>query len=219
MKKIIYVLLFSLILISCDPSVNYFKKGNEYAEDGKYDKALEFYQKALDINPSLASVYYKMGIVYNDMKKYNEALECYEKTIEINPDHAYAYNNMGYIYGNQRKNDKAIECYEKAIEINPNDANAYYNLGYNYGNKSHFNKAKECYEKAIVINPNNAHAYYNLGIINRRKKTTAADNFYQAGVLFLKQNDRQHVLKSLEMIEKYAPKSELIIRLKNKLYE
>ena len=233
MAKFICILLCILALISCDSNINYVNQGVAFAEDGNYDKAIESYQKALDVNPDNAEVYSKMGYAleekYNngkvignyDKETYRKAIECYQKAIEINPNYAYVYKKLGNIYIKQFNGyDKALECYQKLLELNPKDAYAYSQMGYIYSSMKYFTKATRYYQKAIEIDPDNdASAYYNLGIINKEKKITAADNFYQAGLIYLKQDHRQYVLKTIEKMEEYELDSELIRKLKNKLYE
>jgi len=138
-----------------------FEKGNTYYYKGNYDKAIEYYEKAIELK-SDDEVYYNMGYVYCNKGNYDKAIECYEKAIELKPDKNEAYNNMGNAYYNKGNYDKAIECYEKAIELKPDKDKAYYNMGNAYYNKGNYDKAIECYEKAIELKPDDE-AYYNMG--------------------------------------------------------
>ncbi len=143
---------------------DWFQKGYNSFEIEEYDKAIECFQKAIEIHPDFAEAYYNMGTVYHYKGNYDRAIECYHKALEINPNHAKAFNNMGSSYYYKINYDKAIECYHKAIEINPDYADAYYNMGIVYGKKRNNDKAIECYQKAIEINPNYVKAYYYMGL-------------------------------------------------------
>ena len=133
----------------------YYLFGNAYNDKKEYDKAIEAFEKAIEINPKKDEAYYNMGNAYNDKKEY-------DKAIEINPKKDEAYYNMGNAYNDKKEYDKAIEAFEKAIEINPKDAKAYYNMGYAYNDKKEYDKAIEAYKKAVKINPKDAYAYNNL---------------------------------------------------------
>ncbi|CAF4316735.1 unnamed protein product, partial [Rotaria sordida] len=80
---------------------------------GDYSKALEFYEKDLEItkkalppnHPDLATSYNNIGGVYKNMGDYSKALEFYERSLKIkekalppnHPDLASSYNNMGLV--------------------------------------------------------------------------------------------------------------------------
>ena len=123
--------------------------------------------------------------------------------------------------GDKKEYDKAIECYQKAIEINPDFADAYYNMGIAYRHKENYDKAIECYQKVIEIDPEDADAYNNMGVAYCQKgmKISAADYLYKAGLLYLEQNNRQLVLKTLDAMKNFTPDSPLIQRLMDKLYK
>ncbi|MCK4358417.1 MAG: tetratricopeptide repeat protein [Candidatus Cloacimonetes bacterium] len=63
-----------------------------------YDKSIEYYKKALNIQPENEIIYINIGTVYDDKGDYSKAIEYYQKAIEINPDYAEAYYNMGIAY-------------------------------------------------------------------------------------------------------------------------
>lgn len=51
-------------------------------------KAIEYYTKALEIDPTYAEAWMRKGILLNLLKRYEEAISCYDKALEIHPsDH------------------------------------------------------------------------------------------------------------------------------------
>ena len=126
-------------------------------------KKIEFYSKAIELNPNYALAFHNRANVYNDMKERNKALDDYNKAIELNPEYANSYNNRGTAYERLGEPDKAIADYNKAIEINPNLANAYNNRGIILDKLNINDKAILDYNKAIELNPSNAKAYINRG--------------------------------------------------------
>ena len=144
-------------------SLDYFLLGNTYYEQKEYEKAIEAYKKAIEINPKDDSAYTNMGVAYRKQEEYEKAIEAYKKAIEINPKKDSAYTNMGNAYAEQKEYEKAIEAYKKAIEINPKDDSAYFNMGVAYTEQKEYEKAIEEYKKAIEINPKKDSAYFNMG--------------------------------------------------------
>ncbi|VVM23157.1 hypothetical protein BSPWISOXPB_5416 [uncultured Gammaproteobacteria bacterium] len=52
----------------------------------EFDKALEAYEKAIEIKPDKDEAYYGIGVAYASSNKFKEAIEAYEKAIKIKPD-------------------------------------------------------------------------------------------------------------------------------------
>ena len=131
---------------------------------GMFDKAIEKFEKATEMDPRLADAYSNWGSALTHFRKYDEAIEKFKKAIEINPQHAIAYYNWGTALNNLGMFDKAIEKFEKAAEINPQIADYYSDWGFVLLNQGKLNEAIEKLKKATEINPQHANAYYNWGI-------------------------------------------------------
>lgn len=57
---------------------------------GRYEDAIKYYNKALQINPRYENAWYNKGAALYGIGKYNEAMECFDKTLEINPRNEFA---------------------------------------------------------------------------------------------------------------------------------
>ncbi|CAD8080918.1 unnamed protein product [Paramecium primaurelia] len=60
-----------------------------------YQQALEWYQKALDINPQYVYSLNGKGECLRGMNDYQQALEWYQKALDINPQYVYSLNGKG----------------------------------------------------------------------------------------------------------------------------
>ena len=103
---------------------DWFKEGNALSDLGKFQEAIECYDKAIEINPDDAEAYYNKGNTLYNLGEYQQAIECYDKAIEINPDGVEAYNNKGNTLYKLGEYQQAIECYNKAIKLDKNVAKA-----------------------------------------------------------------------------------------------
>ena len=65
--------------------------GIAYGEKGLYNREIEDYTKAIQINPKNAKAYNSRGTVYYSKGLYDKAIEDYTKAIQINPQYAEAY--------------------------------------------------------------------------------------------------------------------------------
>ncbi|MDE5932986.1 MAG: tetratricopeptide repeat protein, partial [Lachnospiraceae bacterium] len=112
---------------------DYRRQGNRYRDLKQYEKAVESYSSAIDMQSNNAQFYNDRGYAYWILGKYDEAIADYNRAIELNPEFVEAYSNRGVVYENLGEYDEALADCNKAIELNPEFANAYINRGFVYG--------------------------------------------------------------------------------------
>ncbi|CAF4481408.1 unnamed protein product, partial [Rotaria sp. Silwood2] len=114
-------------------AAGYHNLGLFKSDQGKYNEAVQFYQKALVLeektllpnHPDLAYSYNNIGNVYDKMGEYSKALSSYERSLEIrkialppnHPDLAMSYGNIGNVYDEMGEYSKALSSYERSLEI------------------------------------------------------------------------------------------------------
>ncbi|MCP4049454.1 MAG: tetratricopeptide repeat protein, partial [bacterium] len=139
------------------------------------DKDIEFYSKAIELEPKDPMLYYERANSYYDLKNYDKAIEDYNKAIELKPECSNFYNDLGVCYEDLEQFEKAIGNYNKAIEINAEDKNAHFNKGYCYQTLGHYEMAIDSYNKAKEINPEDEFVYVSLGgvysLLNEKDKS------------------------------------------------
>ncbi|MEH2026036.1 tetratricopeptide repeat protein, partial [Nostoc sp.] len=96
-------------------------------EQKKLDAAVAAYQKAIQLNPNLATAYYNLGNALSDQKKLDAAIAAYQKALTLPDtpgppasDYTLAHNGLGLVFQQQGKLKEAIEQFDKAEEIDPN---------------------------------------------------------------------------------------------------
>ena len=93
-------------------------------------KAIDYYQKAMQASPNDASLHNNLGSVYAEMGKVNEAKTEFQKAVDLNPAGASSYYyNLGVVMVNQGKMDDASVALKKATDLDPTNANAFYWYG------------------------------------------------------------------------------------------
>jgi tetratricopeptide (TPR) repeat protein len=136
---------------------------NEYLLRGEYHNALDWYNKAIHINPNDAIMWLNKGVVLNKLNRYNEAIQCFDKAIEINPNYTKPWYNKSASLNKLNRYNEAIQCIDRAIQMDPNYALAWNNKGATLNNLNRYNEAIQCYERAIQIDPNDANPWNNKG--------------------------------------------------------
>jgi O-antigen ligase/Tfp pilus assembly protein PilF len=77
-------------------------------------KAIESYERALTLNPTLAYVLVAKARAHELAGEDALALKSYEKAIEVAPFNAYAHHNLGGFYRDRGEDEKALEAFQKA---------------------------------------------------------------------------------------------------------
>jgi predicted O-linked N-acetylglucosamine transferase (SPINDLY family) len=88
---------------------------------GKFNEAIDSYQRAIKINPEYAEAYNNLGNVYDINEKVDEAILNYKKAIKINANFVEAYSNLGHLLKEIGKVDEARNCENKLLSLKPND--------------------------------------------------------------------------------------------------
>ncbi len=129
-----------------------------------YEKAVDDYSKAIQINPSFQSAFAKRACAYNLQHRYDLSIIDCNMAIMLKPDDAEVYGYKGDAYVGKRNWDKAIEAYSKAIESDTNYM-AYDTRAYVYFCKEDYPHAIADFDKIIQSQPTNAEAFSKQRII------------------------------------------------------
>jgi tetratricopeptide (TPR) repeat protein len=61
----------------------YTNRGDAYNHKGQYDRAIEDYNKAIQLNPNLAVAYNNRGVAYADKGQYGKAISDFQKACDM----------------------------------------------------------------------------------------------------------------------------------------
>jgi adenylate cyclase len=118
--------------------------------------AMEFTQKALTLNSSLAPAHSTLGMLYTLMRQHNEGIAECEKAVNLEPNSAGAYYVLGEVLRYSGRHEEAIAMCKKAIRLNPFPPSWYYfGLTNAYSLTGQYEEAITAGKKAIHIDPNN----------------------------------------------------------------
>ncbi len=105
------------------------KLADSYHKARQFGKSMEYYQKAIELNPADATYHNGLGNAYAELGKTTEAAEEFQKAAELDPAQASRfYFNYGAIMYNTGKMDEAAGAFKKSVEIDPSYGDAYFLL-------------------------------------------------------------------------------------------
>jgi tetratricopeptide (TPR) repeat protein len=155
--------------VTKDNYIAYANLGIVSEDQGKVDRAVDYYEKALTINSNLLDVNNNLANIFASRGQRDWAIQCYERAIKINPKHYKVHFNFGNALKDQGRHQEAIVEYEKALNLNSSDENVYFNLGIALEASGRLDEAIVRYEKALAIRPDYPDVHNNLGIALAKK--------------------------------------------------
>ncbi len=142
--------------------------------------ALEYSQRAIEIDNALSPVYTTLGLLFIETGEYEEAHYALGRALEIDASNFEAYRGRARAFMAQQRINEAEATYRKAIEMKPGYWAGYAELGVFYSRYGKFDEAAEQFSTVIELTPSNASAYRNLGAmyyyLNRRDDAIAMFN-------------------------------------------
>lgn len=89
------------------------------------DRAIQYYQNALDVYPEYETAWNNMGTLYfNEKRNFSMAKECYEKALKIRPDYPTSLLSLAYCYELEKDFKTAEKLFKKVLELEPNNKRA-----------------------------------------------------------------------------------------------
>ncbi|XP_076583364.1 small glutamine-rich tetratricopeptide repeat-containing protein alpha [Chaetodon auriga] len=96
-------------------------EGNDQMKVENFSAAVEFYSKAIAINPQNAVYYCNRAAAYSKLGNYAGAVQDCEHAISIDPNYSKAYGRMGLALASLNKHTEAASYYKKALELDPDN--------------------------------------------------------------------------------------------------
>ena len=135
-----------------------------YLDKGQPEKALNFYNKALDLGAEESSmILNNIAMVYKSQRDYQNAILWLKKALEVSKstpkviEKITILNNLGLTYYSDGKYQEAFEYYEQALEINKNlgdlgiKSRLLSNIGSVYFSQNNYESALDKFQEALQI--------------------------------------------------------------------
>jgi tetratricopeptide (TPR) repeat protein len=189
----------------------WFVEGLSYANKRNYDKAIEDFDKAHELNPNRGDVLYFKGFYLAANSKHAEAIRSYDMALETSLlSEGFRYRAMiekGNSLAAQNEHGEALKSYNHAIELYPKPKEAYYLKGVSLAALNNYKDAIDAFDKVIDKDPQNIDAHKgkiaSLEALNKtdevnRAKKSAASVYIRNGVSLAGENNPEEAVKCFD---------------------
>lgn len=114
--------------LTTDSATYYYSLGQLEENKHNFDKALEYYTKAIGLDSTFADAYIGVGGIFYEKGDYKSEVMYYEKAVVLAPNDYEAISLLGSAYEDDSRYDDAIKMYRKAIELKPDDKDSMFSL-------------------------------------------------------------------------------------------
>ena len=101
---------------SSKESIEYNKSGLDFYNNGEYEKAREYYKKAIEADSEFIDAYYNLSIAYCENKQFGYAVSQLNEALTIEPDNAKIHLQLGSVYYQMGQYQKSLSFYEKTLK-------------------------------------------------------------------------------------------------------
>lgn len=99
-------------------------------QDSLYDRAIEAYRKALELDSTRANIVGDLGIVLFNMNRFDEAIPVFEEKIAMEPELTNGYLNLAYCYLQLKRYSDVLDALDRMLGVDSCNAKAFEIGGY-----------------------------------------------------------------------------------------
>jgi len=159
----------------------HFVLARVFANQGRYNDAIQSYKQSIALNPRYSSAYNNIGVILsNNLDRDEEAEQWFLKAHQLDPTDSFARNNLvrtvkrirqkvldnnfsrAFYLSEKGESAKAESLWRKYLLVNPNNANAWNNLGATLAQQRRYLAAEAAYREAVRLDPSHGKQADNL---------------------------------------------------------
>lgn len=185
-------------------SINYYNEGTNLLHNGKYQEAIEAFDKAIKIAPGFVWAYDNKGVALGKMNRLHEAIQAFDDAIRYNPNFIKSYSGKALALNKLSAYDEALKVIDLVInhgQVNPVD--------YSIKSTALFNLHK--LEDAIIA--------IDKAILLETNFTKRSAYYYNKAIGLTDLGKYQEAIEACELSIKHNPNNHLAISLKEEIQD
>jgi len=157
--------------------------GAYLTKEGKFDEALIYLEKALEINPQYWRTKSNLGILYHRLGDKAASTRYLEEALSLRPDSVPALKNLAGMYAGDHDYETSLKYYQMALALEPFSARLTYLVGQTLALLNRHTEAIDHFLKVEKMDPD---------------LLDARDLYEHLAVVYLKTGDKQKALHAFQ---------------------
>ncbi len=152
---------------SDDAALQNYHLGARYYQNGNYEIAKDRLERALELDPKMASAHYTLALTHEQLGNLRLATKHYNQAVRVEPDSYDARNAYAVFLCRRQQIDQAMKQFDKALKIS-NDASRHVmltNAGACMTQKPDYEKAEDYFREALQERPTHGEALMQLAAL------------------------------------------------------
>ncbi|WP_114749546.1 tetratricopeptide repeat protein [Pleomorphovibrio marinus] len=159
---ILLPIILTSFLVSCSPSTEELvEEGFKSLGAGEFDKAAEYFQRAVEISPQEAQAYNGLGVAYFEKQNFSEAIDAFDEAIALDSSNYKPFFNRGNAKLELQRYKEAVADYNLASALDAGVVDIYYNRGLALLGMEQYEDALFDFEMATEGNPQSSQVHFN----------------------------------------------------------
>jgi tetratricopeptide (TPR) repeat protein len=146
--------------------------GASLAATGKLEEAINAFQNALKLNPSLGDAHQNLALALARSGRQQESLIHLGDAARLEPENARVHNIYAVMLGAAGRTDEAMQEFQTALRLAPDSAATHANLANLLAKQHARDEAMAHYSEALRLNPAFVEAHYNIASLLREEGRT-----------------------------------------------
>ena len=141
---------------------------------GEHERAIEYYQIALSLDPESSWAHFSLGNLYYDLERFSEAMTYYDKARQLYPGRVEAHTQYAWSAAKLQQYDIALRAALDALLYSQSDRKIYQVLAHVFEQEGHSSWVTPCLHGQI---PSEFDQYLQAKNAQRWQPLTAADHY------------------------------------------
>ena len=205
----------SRIAIALDPNLLEARRARAYileatgSEGNNYELALQEYQAAIDLHPSIPMLHIELGRTYLVLQVYDKAIEEYTRANTLNPSDPEPDLLISRAYARIGEFAKALQYAETAVENDPQDAYLHGNYGVMLYRNLFWPEAVT--QLRLAIKGGRAENGFEITGIPLVNESRVVEYYFTYGLALARTNECGEALQVSQILQSRVPSDENVI--------
>ena len=148
----------------------FFLQGNQALSIKDYDKAIHYFDNAIQLDPNFSLAYNNRGVAKIEDDRAAEAILDYNQAININPKYFEAIGNRAYAYEQVNRYAPSLRDWKVLVDVFPDSTFLHLSKAIVLTKSRAYDDAEAAFRKVLELDPGHDEAMVNMGVLLHYKQ-------------------------------------------------